>query len=65
MGVTDDQFHPAEDPGVQLAQEGQPEGAVLAGAHIHAQYLPLTLAVHAGGHHHADVDPPEADDRPL
>ncbi len=51
VGIGDDQPHPTEAPGIQRAQEGQPEGAVLAGAHVHAQYLSLTGAVHAGGHH--------------
>ena len=60
MSIGDDQFHPAEAPSVQRTQEGQPEGAVLTGAHVHAQYLPLTLAVYTGGHHHADVDDPPA-----
>ena len=68
VGIGDDQFHSAEAPGVQRAQEGQPEGAVLAGAHIHAQHFPLTGRTYcrsSGGHHHADVDPSEADVRPL
>ena len=55
VSIGDDQS-PAEALDVQRAQEGQPEGAVLAGAHVHAQDIPLNGAVHAGGHHHADVD---------
>ena len=60
VGIGYDQFHPAEALDVQRAQEGQPEGAVLAGAYVHVQDIPLTGAVHASGHHHADVDDPPA-----
>ena len=40
--IGDDQFHPAKPAGIAGAQEGQPEGAVLAGSHVQAQCLPLT-----------------------
>ncbi len=53
VGIGDDRSHPAETRRVQRAQELQPEGAVLARSHVRAQGLPLTVAVHAGGHDHA------------
>ena len=55
MGIGGHQFHPTEAPGVQRPQEGQPESAVLAGPHVRAQHLTLTLGVHPSGHHHADI----------
>ena len=55
VGIGDDQVHPTEAPGVQRLQEGQPESAVLAGPHVHAEHFPLTLSVHPSGHHHADI----------
>ena len=33
------QLHPAEAPSGQRPQEGQPERAVLAGAHVHTQAI--------------------------
>ena len=54
--IGDDQLHPAEAPSGQRPQEGQPEGAVLAGAHVHAQDLTLPFGIDPRRHHHADVD---------
>ena len=56
VSIGDDQFHPAETPSGQRPQEGQPEGAVLAGAHVHAQDLTLPFGIDPRRHHHADVD---------
>ena len=39
------QLHPAEAPSGQRPQEGQPERAVLAGAHVHAQDLTLPFGM--------------------
>ena len=50
------QLHPAEAPSGQRPQEGQPERAVLAGAHVHAQDLTLPFGIDPRRHHHADVD---------
>ena len=50
------QFHPAEPSSRQRPQEGQPERAVLAGAHVHAQDLTLPVGIDPRRHHHADVD---------
>ena len=53
------QFHPAEPSSRQRPQEGQPEGAVLAGTHVHAQDLTLPVGIDPRRHHHhhhADVD---------
>ncbi len=50
------QLHPAEAPSGQRPQEGQPEGAVLAGAHVHTQDLTLPFGIDPRRHHHADVD---------
>ena len=50
------QFHPAEPSSGQRPQEGQPEGAVLAGAHVHTQNLTLPVGIDPRRHHHADVD---------
>ena len=40
----------------QRPQEGQPERAVLAGAHVHTQDLTLPVGIDPRRHHHADVD---------
>ena len=50
------QFHPAEPSSRQRPQEGQPERAVLAGTHVHAQDLTLPFGIDPRRHHHADVD---------
>ena len=50
------QFHPAEPSSRQRPQEGQPERAVLAGAHVHTQDLTLPVGIDPRRHHHADVD---------
>ena len=50
------QFHPAEPSSRQRPQEGQPERAVLAGTHVHAQDLTLPVGIDPRRHHHADVD---------
>ena len=56
VSIGGNQFHPAETPSGQRAQEGQPERAVLAGAHVHAQNLTLPVGIDPRRHHHADVD---------
>ena len=56
VGIGGNQFHPAEPPSGQRPQEGQPEGAVLAGAHVHTQNLPLPVGIDPRRHHYADVD---------
>ena len=56
VSIGDDQLHPAEAPSGQRPQEGQPERAVLAGAHVHAQDLTLPFGIDPRRHHHADVD---------
>ena len=43
VGIGGYQFHPAEAPSGQRPQEGQPERAVLAGAHVHTQDLTHAL----------------------
>ena len=48
---------PPSPPGVQGAQEGQPEGAILAGPNVHPNDLPLALGVHRGGNHDVDDAP--------
>ena len=58
MSVRYHQLHPAEAPGGQRAQEGQPEGAVFTRTHVHPDDLPLALAIDGRRHHHADVDDP-------
>ena len=50
------QIHAAQAAAHQGAQEREPEGTVLAGAHVHAQDLALALGVDCGGHHDAHVD---------
>ena len=45
VSIGDDQFHAAEAPSVQRPQEGQPEGTVLAGAHVHAHHFPCPYAL--------------------
>ena len=47
---------PPETPSGQRAQEGQPEGTVLAGTHVQAQDLTLPVGIDPRRHHHADVD---------
>ena len=44
--------------GLDAAWEGQPEGAVFTGTHVHPDDLPLALAIDRRRHHHADVDDP-------
>ena len=56
VGIGGYQLHPAEAPSGQRPQEGQPEGAVLAGAHVHTQDLTLPFGIDPRRHHHADVD---------
>ena len=55
VGIGGNQLHPAEPSSGQRPQEGQPEGAVLAGAHVHTQDLTLPFGIDPRGHHHADV----------
>ena len=55
VGIGGHQFHPAEAPSGQRPQEGQPERAVLAGAHVHTQDLTLPFGIDPRRHHHADV----------
>ena len=55
VGIGGHQFHPAEAPSGQRPQEGQPERAVLAGAHVHTQNLTLPVGIDPRRHHHADV----------
>ena len=55
VSIGGNQFHPAEAPSGQRPQEGQPEGAVLAGAHVQAQNLTLPFGIDPRRHHHADV----------
>ena len=49
---------PAEAAGDQPPQEGQPEGAVLAGAHVQPQHLPLARRRHPDGDDHGHRDHP-------
>ena len=55
VSIGGNQFHPAEPSGRQRPQEGQPERAVLAGPHVHAQDLTLPFGIDPRRHHHADV----------
>ena len=50
MGIGDPQLHSAEGSCIHRSQEGQPQGAVLANAHVHAQKSPLTQVVDSDGH---------------
>src|SRR5581483_2577831 len=43
VGVGDDQLHPGKAAGAQRPQEGGPERAVLAGADVEAQDLPVPV----------------------
>ena len=54
MSIGGYQIHPAEAPSGQRPQEGQPEGAVLAGAHVHTQDLTLPFGIDPRRHHHVD-----------
>ena len=56
MSIGGYQFHPAEPSSGQRPQEGQSDGAVLAGAHVHTQDLTLLFGIDSRRHHHADVD---------
>ena len=56
MGVGDDQLHPVQAAGHQVAQQGGPPGAVLAGDQVDAEHLPVAVGVDASGNHHAHVD---------
>ena len=56
VGIGGYQFHPAEPSSGQRPQEGQPERAILAGAHVHTQDLTLPFGIDPRRHHHADVD---------
>ena len=55
VGIGGYQLHSAEPPSGQRPQEGQPERAVLAGAHVHTQDLTLPFGIDPRRHHHADV----------
>ena len=45
VGIGGYQLHSAEAPSGQRPQEGQPEGAVLAGPHVHTQDLTLPFGI--------------------
>jgi hypothetical protein len=58
VGVAGDQLDPGQAAGGQVPEEGQPAGAVLAGGHLDAQDLAVSVSVDAGGdqgvhRHHA------------
>ena len=53
IGVTSST--PLRPRAVSDPQEGQPERAVLAGAHVHTQDLTLPFGIDPRRHHHADV----------
>ena len=61
VGVGDDQLHPSQPAGLQAAQEGGPEGAVLAVADGEAQDLAAAIPAHASGDHHGLGDHPAVD----
>ena len=56
VGIGGYQLHPAEPSSGQRPQDGQPERAVLGGAHVHTQDLTLSFGIDSRRHHHADVD---------
>ena len=56
VGIGANQLHAAESPGVQGTQEGQPEGTIRAGSHVHPEDLPVVPGVRRRGHHIADID---------
>lgn len=60
VSVAGDELDPGEAAGDEVAEEGQPAGAVLGGADLQAGDLPVTLRVHAGRHQHGDLDHPAA-----
>src|SRR4030042_5345906 len=53
VGVGGHELYAAEPPRHQRAQELEPEGAILAGAHIDAHHLTPPLSVDRRGDHHA------------
>ena len=61
MGVGDNQLDTGESSGLEAAQEGGPEGAVLAVADVQAQDLPAAISGHPGGDHHRPGDDPPID----
>jgi hypothetical protein len=53
VGVGDDQLHPVQAAGDQVAQQGGPPGAVLAGDQVDAEHLAAAVGVDASRDHHA------------
>jgi hypothetical protein len=60
MGVGGDQLDAGQAAGDQVAQEGQPAGAILSRTHLEAEDLAVPVAVHAGRHQGVHVDHPTA-----
>ena len=60
MGVRGDELDPAQAPGDQVAEEGQPAGAVLAGGDVKAEDLAVAIGVDASGDQGVDADDPAA-----
>ena len=58
--VAGDQGDAGEAAGGQVAEEGQPAGAVLGAGDLQAEDLPVPVAVHPGGHQGVHVDHPAA-----
>ena len=61
VGVGDDQLHPGQPTGLERAQEGGPEGAVLVVANGEAEDLAAAVTAHAGGDHDRLGDDPAVD----
>ena len=58
MGVGNHEFHPAQAPTRQRAQEARPEGLGLRGPDAHAQHLTLPVGVDGDGDYHGHRDDP-------
>ncbi|SNR99771.1 hypothetical protein SAMN06272737_1612 [Blastococcus mobilis] len=60
VGIGGHQLDSAEAAGGQVAEEGQPAGAVLGGSDLQAEDLPVPVGIHPGRHQRVHVDHPAA-----
>src|SRR3954470_12227097 len=60
VGVGGDELDSGEAAGGEVAEEGQPAGAVLGGGDLQAEDLPVPVGVHPGGDQGVHADHPAA-----
>jgi hypothetical protein len=60
VGISGDQGDPGQAAGGQVPEEAQPAGAVLGGADLQAEDLPVPVGVHPGREQGVHVDHPPA-----